>query len=87
MSALLKALIVGRPYAFSSRKYLSLDFDDVRPATKSLELFKLMHGYLLVETFDAYTPSILEAWNQLGVVSFSSYSSTSEGKTNLDPIL
>ena len=39
-----------------------------------------------MEATFVYAPSILEVWNQLGVISFSSQSSTSEGKTDLDPI-
>ena len=87
MSALLIALIIGKPCAYSLGKYWLLDFDDVRPATKSLKLVQFSLAYLLVETFDVNTPSILEVWNQLGVISYPSYSPPSEGKTNPDSIL
>ena len=86
MSCLLKALIIGQPCAYSLMKYWLLNFNDVSPATKSFELVKFMHAYLLMEATFVYAPSILEVWNQLGVISFSSQSSTSEGKTDLDPI-
>ena len=56
------------------------------PATKFFELVKFLHAYLLMEATFVYAPSILEVWNQLGVISYSSQSSTSEGKTDLDPI-
>ena len=87
MSCLLKALIIGQPCACSLWKHWFLDFNDVSLTTKSFELVKFMHAYLLMEATFVYAPSILEVWNQLGVISFSSQSSTSEGKTDLDPIL
>ena len=87
MSSLLKALIICQPCACSLRKHWFLDFNDVSPATKSFELVKFMHAYLLMEATFVYAPSILKVWNQLGVISNTSHSSTSEGETNLDPIL
>ena len=87
MSALLKALIIGRLCACSLVQYWFLDFFDLRSGTKFRELFKLMLAYLLMETTYVNTPSFLEVWNQLFVISYSSSSSTSEGKANLDPIL
>ena len=87
MSALLIALIIGRPCAYSLERFFWLDLDDVSPATESLELFHVILAYLLVETLDVNTPSILEVWNQLTVISLPSYSPPSEGKTNLDSIL
>ena len=86
MSCLLKALTIGQPCACSLWKHWFLDFNDVSLTTKSFELVKFMHAYLLMEATFVYAPSILEVWNQLGVISFSSQSSTSEGKTDLDPI-
>ena len=87
VSDFLKALIIGQPCACSLRKYWFLNFNDVRPFTKSFELVKLMHAYLLMKATFVYAPSILKVRNQLGVISNTSHSSTSEGKTNLDPIL
>ena len=87
MSALLKALIIGQPCAYSLVHNWFFDFDDVRPATKSLELVKLMLAHDLMESFFVNAPSILEVLKKLFVISCSSESSTYEGETNLDPIL
>ena len=87
MSALLKALIIGQPCAYSLVHNWLFDFDDVRPATLCLELVKLMLAHDLMESFFVNAPSILEALSKLFVISFSSESSTYEGETNLDPIL
>ena len=87
MSVLLKALIIGQPCAYSLVHNWLFDFDDVRPATFLFELVKLMLAHDLMESFFVNAPSILEVLNKLFVISCSSDSSTSEGETNLDPIL
>ena len=87
MSCLLKALIIGQPCACSLWKHWFLDFNDVSPATKFFKLVKFLHAYLLMEATFVYAPSILEVWNQFGVISNTSHSSASEGETNLYPIL
>ena len=79
MSTLLKALIIGQPCAYSLVHNWFFDFDDVRPATTSLELVKLVLAHDLMESFFVNAPSILEVLKKLFVISCSSESSTYEG--------